>query len=320
MKRALLSAVPLFLLVVAAVTVSAQLGTVNCKYGSTAPSTVQGPVIQPSETAVYPNADYATGGVGLRNQPQRSILISGSPTNAAIDAIVYWSVLGPIVKQDYFITVQRLFPNPTTLPNQTTLLGTLIAVGGDPCWGSSGNYIFKAHVPTSVVTGNGNYLIKFAAGASGLMTGDDPWTKSSFPAMEGAALVVVKNGVHTVSVFDGQAGLTFSSSLTYTLQLLLPTQGQVLWDNIGADGQIGYSRNPGAGGETTTINGTLIAGPGAQNTDADWSGTAALPLPQLFDVTGHDISGAAPAGTTSLSVQFQSPGDCVTTIANVVSQ
>ncbi len=299
-----------------------QLGTVNSKYGKNAPLTVAGPTVQPSGTEVYPNADYSTGGAALRNLGQRSIIVSGNPASGSIDAIAYWSVLGPITRQDNFITVQRLWPNPTTFPSTVTVLGSLIAIGGDPCWGSSGNYIFKAHLPTTVVTGNGNYLVKFAPSASGLTTGDDPWsTGGVFPAIEGAGLVVIKSGGHTVSLFDAQAGLTFSGSLSYTLSLILPTTGgQVLWDNLGADGQIGTSRTASVANDLSTINGVAIAGPGAPDTNSDWGGSAGLPLPQLFDVTGHDITGTAPAGTTALNVLFQSQGDCLTTVANVVSQ
>ncbi|HUO17708.1 MAG TPA: hypothetical protein VMX38_22185 [Verrucomicrobiae bacterium] len=298
-----------------------QLGTVNSKYGSAAPQwAVVGPVVEPSSTEIYPNADYSTGGVALRNVGQRSVIVSGSPTTGSIDAIAYWSVLGPIKNADYYITVRRLWPNPTTAPYMVTVFGTLIAIGGDPCWGSTGNYIFKAHLPTTVVTGNGNYLISFAPAASGLTTGDDPWVHNAFPAMEGAALVVLKTGTHVVSVFDSQAGITFAGPLSYTLSLLVPTTGQVLWDNIGADGQLGTSLTPTVTGKTTTVNGTLVAGPGAPDMDSDWDGSAGWPLPELFDVTGHDVTIAAPAGSLALNVAFQAQGDCVTTIADVVAQ
>jgi hypothetical protein len=302
-------------------TASAQLGTVNSKYASKAAANVAGPTVPAPLTLIYPGADYATGGVGLRNQLQRSIVISGSPETNAIDAVVYWSVLGPVTHQDSSVTVQRLWPNPGVAPAAVTVLGTLIAIGGDPCWGSNGNYIFRAHLPTTVVTGNGNYLIKFAPGASGLSNGADPWVSIAFPAMEGAALVAVKKGNHIVSIFDEQAGITFSSSVSYTLSLLVPTSGgQVLWDNIGSDGQLGDSRFAFGPQEKTFINGVKIAGAGGLDNDSDWNGNSALPLPQLFDVTGHDITSAAPAGTLALKVLFHSAGDCLTTMANVVSQ
>ena len=140
--------------------------------------------------------------------------------------------------------------------------------------------------------------------------------------MEGAALVVIKQGTHIVSVFDNIAGMTFSGTLTYILKFLTPTSGLVLWDNIGADGQSGDSLapNPQVAGEKTFINGVQIAGPGAPNGDSDWNGSAALPLPQLFDVTGHNLTSVAPPGTTALGVRIVAQGDCITTIANIVAQ
>ena len=103
---------------------------------------------------------------------------------------------------------------------------------------------------------------------------------------------------------------------------MLPTTApgnQALWDNIGADGQLGSSRAPGASNEATTINGVLVAGPGGAVTDSDWDCSSGWPLPQLWDDTGHDISGAVDKGTTGLKVNFHTISDCLTPVANVVS-
>lgn len=306
-------------------TASAQLGTRNSKYGSNASRVGKGTPVEVAPFAFYNRAEYATGGVGLRNQNQRSIIISGLPSGShSQDAYIYWSVLlfttsPPAAVQS--ITVTRTWP---VGPNaaSVTVLGDLIAIGGDPCWGSVGNYIYRAHLPVTVANGNGNYMIRLLPGASGLTDGEDPWYGPLVPPLfEGAGMVVVGTGTHTVSIFDAQAGMTFAGLLSYTLNLPYATSAEaVLWDNIGADGQIGQSRTAVGTSKTTSINNVQISGPGGLDTDSDWNGSAGFPLPQLFDVTGHDISAAAPGGTTSLSVIFNSPGDCVTTVANVVSQ
>ena len=308
-------------------TASAQLGTTNSKYGTNAPAVVNFGMVDPNPQQIYYNADYSTGGAALRNQLQRSIVISGgiNPAGGAQAAWIYWSVLGPLSGASGVVTVQRLWPNPGTSPTTTPPIhGQPIAIGADPCWGSNGNHIYRAGLPTSVVTGNGNYLVQFGVGAGGLSNGADPWLGPVIPPLiEGAALVVIRKGTNTVTIFDGQAGITFDAMATYTLNLPTPTSGgTVLWDNIGADGQLGKSRDAYVASETTTINACQVAGPLAigSDTDSDWNGSSGLPLPQLFDVTGHDITCAAPAGTTALNVVFQSQGDCLTTIANVVSQ
>ena len=148
-----------------------------------------------------------------------------------------------------------------------------------------------------------------------------------FQLGEGASLVIVtSNGSHTVSIYDsGIAGLTsIASNVEYVLNLPSATSGgQVLWDTIGSDGQTGSSRTDDTSSlETTTINGFPVAGAGigAANPDSDWNGSAAFPLPELWDDKGHDISGAAPGGTTSLDVLFTSQYDCFNVVANVVAQ
>lgn len=308
-------------------TASAQLGTVNSPYHLT--KAPQGGPLSVQPFAFYAGADYATGGIGLRNQEQRSIIISGLPVGVGMpqDAYVYWSVLlngapPPAVTQ---LRIIRTWPiGPTA--GVTTVTGDLIAIGGDPCWGSVGDYIYRAHVPVGVASGNGTYLIKLLPGASGITDGEDPWNGNTvFPLFEGVSLVIIGNGTHTVSVFDGIAGMTsIGTPVAYTLNLINPTNGgTVLWDNIGADGQVGTSRTANtAAVETTMINGVPIAGPGigAIDSDSDWNGSAAFPLPQLWDDTGHDITAAAPAGTAALNVFFTSQSDCWNTVVNVTSQ
>lgn len=307
-------------------TASAQLGTTHSKFAPQQQTLGPEKVIHPDTTAIYPNADYATGGVALRNQVQRSIILSGAPNTTPLDAYIYWSVLGPVNAADSSVTIQRLWPKPTTIPYIVTLTGDLLAIGPDPCWGSTGNYIYRAHPPVSVVTGNGNYLVKFATAASGLTDGEDPWDGNVvFPLMEGAALVTITTGSHYVTVYDGQAGmLLFPPSLSYTLSPFIGTPGgPIRFDTIAADGQVGSSTTatPGVSMEQTFITNIpiQIAGTGSPtNTDSDWNGNSGAPLPQLFDVTGHSFTPRAPVSL--LSVTYTSGGDCGNIIANVASE
>lgn len=312
------------LVLVVAGTAVAQLGTTNSKFAPQQRTLGPEKVIHPDTTAIYPNADYATGGAALRNQVQRSIILSGAPNTTPLDAYIYWSVLGPVNTADGSVTIQRLWPNPTTPPYIVTLTGDLLAIGPDPCWGSTGNYVYRAHPPVSVVTGNGNYLVKFATAASGLTDGEDPWNGHVvFPLMEGAALVTVTTGSHFVTVYDGQAGmLLFPPSLSYTLSPFIAAfpGGPIRFDTIGADGQVGSSTTaqPGAATELTYVGATQIAGPGASDPDSDWNGNSGAPLPQLFDVAGHTFT--PPGSLSALPVTYTSGGDCGNIIANVASE
>jgi hypothetical protein len=235
------------------------------------------------------------------------------------------------------ISFHRCCPPPATqtLPGFCTLnpqnfsmllscapvTGTLVATGADPCWGSAGIAIYRSNVTTKV-PGNGTYTLYLSSSQSATNSGADPWVSNSFPAAEGASLVVVGTGTHKVAIFDsGFAGTTFLGTLSYSLTLAGGVTTQpVLWDNIGADGQIGGGRNATIPGEQTLINAVQIAGPPSNPlTDSDWDGSAGFPLPQLWDDTGHDISAAAPTATTTLNVQFKSFGDCLTPVANVVA-
>jgi hypothetical protein len=285
-------------------------------------------------TASYANASYGTGGVALRNRHTGSIHISGvSGTTQA--AWLYWSVLlqNPTATQVSnvgHVTITRQFPTGAPLPSSVTLNGTLIAVGGDPCWGSTGTYVFRARVPNTVATGNGLYKITLRAGASGLTDGEDPWDGNVvFPLFEGASLVVVGTGTNSVGLLDGQAGTTFISGYSnyYQLPAAVSSSSQVLLDNFGYDGQIGTSRsiNPAVSNETTTAQGwpggasVLVAGPGGETGDSDWDGSSGWPLPQLWDDTGHDISNAFAAGDTFVLVSYSSGNDCIGTVGAVVS-
>jgi hypothetical protein len=304
------------------------LGTTSADVPS---ARVKGPVapsIAASEAAGpvsfrYSKAQYGTGGVSFRNRRSAVIHISGvlKPVQAAF---LYWAYLfgaGQNPPPQQTVEVTRLTPTASGLH---TITGSLIATGGDPCWGSAGIAVYRARLGTNLANGNGAYLVNLGKNQSALNTGEDPWNGNVvFPAGEGASMVIVGTGPYTVGIYDTQipSGTTFSGAYTYTLALPLQASGgQALWDTFGADGQIGSSRLAFLTGETTTINGVQVSGPGGTNQDSDWDGSSGWPLPQLWDDTGHDITTAVPAGTTKLVIRIDSHGDCISTVGNVVAQ
>lgn len=289
-------------------------------------------------TFEYSSANYGTGGVALRNRRYGVIQISGV-TGAVQAAYIYWPVLpsyyttppsSTTIAHISSLTVTRLYP--TGLPTTIKVYGNLLAVGADPCWSSYGAYVFRAALPTNVVTGNGLYKITLNTGASGLTDGEDPWNgNTKFPLFEGASLVVVGTGSANVGIYDALAGTMFYGSNTFYNFYYNPFyayfNSQELLDNIGYDGQIGHSRVPGASGETSQIEpypsltGTYtIAGPGGDVTNSDWDGSSGWPLPQLWDDTGHDISSHFASGVDwGFYITYSAPSDCVGEVAAVVS-
>src|SRR6202140_5422713 len=166
-------------------------------------------------TATYSNASYGTGGVALRNRSRGFIHISGvtGPTQAAY---LYWAVLlsNPTPTQLSHaaeVLIQREFPAGGTTQQ---VKGKLLAIGGDPCWGSSGTWVYRGVVPNTIATGNGSY--KIIVTAPGLTDGEDPWDGNVvFPAWEGASLVIIGTGSANGGLFGGQAGTTFFASTYY---------------------------------------------------------------------------------------------------------
>jgi len=284
-------------------------------------------------SAVTPSggAQFASGGVGLRNRGTGAIGISGviTPVKAAF---IYWAVItsGPAPIADQSIMVQRLSPGPASAV--ITVAGTNVGTGPQPCWAGDTITVFRGSVPTSVATGNGLYKVTLLSGASGSTSGGDPWVGTpALPLVDGASIVIVGTSPspQTVVIYDvGLAGVTFQGNPGISYSLILPTAASgalTLFDNIGADGQQGTSRKAlsGYGDEITKINGKLVAGPGSLYNDSDWNGSSARPLPQLWDDTGHDITVATPSGTNRLNVTIANKGeagsDCLTPVANIVS-
>jgi len=271
---------------------------------------------------VYSRAQYGTGGVGLRNRGGGALNVSGvnKPTKAAF---VYWAVITngaapPPVKS---VKIQRITPAPSAV---ATITGTAIGITASPCWAGNTTTVYRGTVPLAIANGNGTYQITLNAGASGSTAGGDPWyTAQTLPLMEGASLVVVGTGQANVALYDrGLAGNMFSTTLSYTLALPSAATGRnVIIDNIGADGQVGSSRNglTSSSNESTIINGYYVAGEYSPANDSDWNGAIAGPLPQLWDNTGHQINASAPAGTWYLNTTVYAGGDCLVPVANVVA-
>lgn len=284
----------------------------------------------------FTEAQYGSGGVGLRNLGTGVLHISGvlAPVKAAY---LYWAVItqGAAPGADKTVALTPLSPAGT---KAIALTGSVIGTGSSPCWPGNTISVFRAVVPPAKVAGNGLYQVAFTAkGASGSTAGQDPWLTSPLPSLEGASLVVIGTGTGIVTVFDkGFAGHTFgkkSNPETFSYSLTLPkaTNGhQVLFESIGADGQIGSSRTAGnaknsqpyLAAKATEINKQVIAGPFNYtyiDYDSDWNGNAAAPLPRLWDDVGHDITAAAPSGTKKLDVSIVTQGDCLTPVANIVA-
>jgi hypothetical protein len=320
-------------------------GERNPAYGTTAYSespdlsAVTADVVGPVRpTVTLKEASYATGGVALRNRGAGNISISGL-VGAPRLTFLYWAVItvGAPTAADRTIEIQRLDPVPVSpLANVN---GVVVGVGPTPCWGPRSAIItvFRGEVPATVATGNGSYQLTLLPGAGGKVDGADPWIGAPvLPLLEGASLVMIGKGSGTVSVFDaGLAGKTFEpnpGAFNYVLALpVAATAGKrMLLDNIGADGQHvdGASREAvtSFSDETTTINGFPIAGQGSDYVDSDWNGSSGLPVPELWDDTGHNISIVsenAGGPVVNLNVVIHSalgPADCLTPVANVVEE
>jgi hypothetical protein len=267
----------------------------------------------------FGNANYGTGGVALRNRGAGSISVSGV-TGAVQAAYLYWAVIDPN-SASASIFINRRFPIPLTGPG-IVLTGTVVSTGPQPCWAGNTIVVYRAEIPLSLVSpGNGEYEVTLLPGAAGSTAGGDPWASPVIlPLWEGASIVMIGTGGSPVNLFDGLPGGFFEPPFSYSLALT-GSNASFLWDNIGADGQVGTSRDADAStsGETTSINGLLIAGPGsALNLTGDWNGSSGFPLPQLWDDTGHQFT--LPAATNTLNITFDGADqdDCLTLVANVV--
>ena len=135
-------------------------------------------------------------------------------------------------------------------------------------------------------TGNGLYKITLQKGASGLTDGEDPWDGNrAMPVFLGASLVIVGTGSNYVGLLDEQAGTTFGPttySNYYELPITVSSSSQVLLDNFGYDGQLGFSRTGSSSQEQSyalgwpsQANNILFSGQGsAESSNSDWDGSS----------------------------------------------
>ncbi|HEY2858447.1 MAG TPA: hypothetical protein VGJ21_08530 [Terracidiphilus sp.] len=308
-------------------------------YGTTAytlaPNLTGGGVIGPLKpTTVVKGASYATGGVALRNRNAGNIGVSGL-VGAPRVTYLYWAVITLTAPPAAVAALQIERLDPVPVSAVTVIKGVVVGTGPAPCWGPQGSIItvFRGVVPAAVSTGDGSYQITIMPGGASLVNGADPWkAPNARPLWEGASLVMIGQGTGTVSVFDmGLAGHTFAPNpnpFNYILALpVVPSGKRMLLDNIGADGQHPTTTSRDAAlsisDEATSINGVPVAGPGSDYVDSDWNGSSGLPLPELWDDTGHDITQVNPNGGNTLDVVIKSalaPADCLTPVANIVEE
>jgi hypothetical protein len=172
--------------------------------------------------------------------------------------------------------------------------------------------------------GGGIYKISFPSGASGTTSNLNPWLAGSkFPMLEGASLVLVLNGENTIAIDDsGLAGKTIAGdTLRYTLRPPRACTTFLRYDHIGADGQIGFGRQPTAdtSKEDSFLGTRRIAGPGSIFNDRLWNGGVSGPLPQLWDNTSIDLAGNLPSGAVSMALSHFAASDCVTPVAHIIA-
>jgi len=287
---------------------------------------------------IFTGAQYAAAGTGLRNRNTGTINISGFVPPLQ-KAILYWGVLCPSTRAcGSSILIRRVAPAPNA---GQWFTGISIGTGSDPCWGSDHAEYYKAELPASYAppTGDGGiYQVAIPLGEQGITDFSDPWASAddTLPQWEGASLVLVGTGTSTVNITDvGLAGTPFVSlpivPFTYAVTLFgTPSGGPVIWSSINADGQVGASTTakPNDFDEQVTINGTHVSGPSTGPTtwdsDSDYNGNDASPLPQLWDTRTHNIStvrlGSPPALRVSVSSLSGRPvHDCIETVANIIA-
>jgi hypothetical protein len=295
------------------------------------------------QALVFPNSVVAGGGAGLRLKTRAHISISGLQGFSAFAAVMYWSIIteGPAPAKFYTVKLKNEQTNKIV-----SLTGTVVGTGPSPCWNGDTITVFRVLVPTgaSGPLGDltaGNYEVDVPPGDEiAQPLNGDPWIGTqSPPSWEGVSLFLVGGPTTgllsgTTAFYDtGIAGTTFGGPFgdTTSSTLVLPSGSQTIgptaFYNVGADGQVGTSIDavfPGVVTEQTFIDVTQVAGftrtpgtaPSTLDTDSDWNGTVAGPLPMLWDTTAHSIS---PGVTTTLDVTFtNAKEDCLTQVANVV--
>jgi pimeloyl-ACP methyl ester carboxylesterase len=247
---------------------------------------------------------YVAAGVGMRNRGYGTIVLTGIPTGArTLAAYLYWDILSSELDSTYEKGVL----------NGHSITGKLIGTHGDPCWGNTTNYAYRADV-TTLVGGNGNYSL--SGFASGLTDGTDPWISGSTPPMtEGASLVVVYDGpglAHTrVFLYDGSI-LSAGNQASVTLDHFSVSDSltKAMTTFIGADGQI-------ASEDDSTFNGVSLPSVGWDGNDPQDGDN--FSNGNLWDTMVVDVTQLLPSGSTSATATVGPGNDCLVWTTQVLS-
>jgi hypothetical protein len=132
-------------------------------------------------------------------------------------------------------------------------------------------------------------------------------------------VLVFGGGSGTTLIYDKKLPNILISSGTFAYNLTgVPAGSSTLMTMVGADGQVGGGFDSAVTAETTSVNGTLIAGPGSARGDGHWNGADGNPLPQLWDTSTQDVS-SLNGGNGKLAVQETTTGDCLVPIVDVLT-
>lgn len=272
-----------------------------------------GTAVRPAETL---KGDHVAAGVSLRNRGGGEINLRGAAENGtALRALLYWDILDA-----------NPAPSMTVSINGVAVTGKLIGRGADPCWGAGANGAYKADVPLYLLYNgiNGDYKVSGFPSSKG--TGANPWEAGGGqPMAEGATLVVVYRNP-TPGAFSATflyeapiSGTMFAGNFSALLSGLTVTGSEAKFTSIGADGQVGNGlrASSSVSSETSFFQGTQFAGPTAPDNDSDWNGHDGGPLNQLWDTRSHIVP--IKSGSTNASIRYVSQGDCLVTVAFVLS-
>jgi hypothetical protein len=274
----------------------------------------------PAGVAVKPAAtfkgDHVAAGVSLRNRGGGEINLRGAAEGGvAVKALLYWDILAANPPASMTVSI-----------NGVAVTGKLIGQGPDPCWGAGANGAYQADVPLYLLYNgiNGDYKVSGFPSSKG--TGANPWEFSGpQPMAEGATLVVIyrnpaPNAFATTHIYEAPvSGTMFTGNFSAVLAGLSATGTTAKFTSIGADGQVGggLSASNSVTAETSFFQGTQIAGPSGLDNDSDWNGHDGGPLNQLWDTRSHLVP--IKNGSTSVPISYVSQGDCLVTVAFVLS-
>ncbi|MBH0239380.1 hypothetical protein [Methylobrevis albus] len=244
-------------------------------------------------TFTFRGATLVGAGTGMLSRGRAAIQID-NVTSRVRTAYIYWSYARetPYADTESKLSIRRVYPNEAA--EAVELTGE--RVGSWPACGISGRSVraFRARVPTSVVIGNGIYLIAPDRSLQGDIDGNGgvPGQKRT-PLWFGASLFVIGTGNDVVSIYDGASRDQSWSRLVATLRLPAVSEAyrSVKLHQFGTGGSRTDSPDPvnKVSAEITTVNGVRIAGPGSPANDSDWNGATAGPNLFGWDHSVHEV-------------------------------